>query len=484
MPHNDFVLKNSSISRRVYRIVFSAWRRRYTILLPILIFPIFGVLVSVTSTKQYKSHTSMLIQETAKMNPFLEDLAVSAMLKERMDALRTLLHSRHILQEVATELELLDESSTPVEVDRVIGQLSSSLSLKMMGKDLIRIEHNSDNKQGMERFLDSVTNHFIEQLLAPERSSISDSSEFLYQHLDEKRKELEQAEARLAQFKTKNAEALPEFQSMNITRLNKLKQKLSEKKSILAGTVKNVGGLKQLLNQTNPIIGKLEEQIIKIRSELTLLRARYKDKHSRVQAAQRALRRLENERVALIESTNTKMNSDQLWEIAMASPNSQDENQPILISQIENLQNAKSKADVLDEEILELTRMINELETEVKSYGDKEVTLIQLQRDLSVKRGLYDDLLKRYEMAQITGSLGRFEQAKRVKIIDRPFTPSAPSNLPLAIFVVAGLFGGVFLGIGIAIVKELSDARIRTKRDVELLTGVSVISRIPNFAGV
>ncbi|MEF1341686.1 chain-length determining protein, partial [Vibrio rotiferianus] len=74
-----------------------AWRRRYLIVLPMLILPILGLGVSRLLPTTYISHTSMLIQETAKLNPFLEDIAVSTMLKDRLSALSTLLKSRHVL---------------------------------------------------------------------------------------------------------------------------------------------------------------------------------------------------------------------------------------------------------------------------------------------------------------------------------------------------------------------------------------------------
>jgi hypothetical protein len=40
---------------------------------------------------------SILIQEPGKLNPFLEDLTVKTNLKDRMEALRALLTSRHVL---------------------------------------------------------------------------------------------------------------------------------------------------------------------------------------------------------------------------------------------------------------------------------------------------------------------------------------------------------------------------------------------------
>jgi len=125
--------------------------------------------------------------------------------------------------------------------------------------------------------------------------------------------------------------------------------------------------------------------------------------------------------------------------------------------------------------------MISELEQNLSGYGDLESALTKLVRDQKVKRELYDDLLNRYEMARITGSLSLFEQSKRVKIIDQPYTPTSPSNFPALIFVLAGLVGGVFLGIGLAILLELSDNSVRYRSQLETITNLPVFGRIPAY---
>lgn len=477
----------NGIAYRVYCILHGGWRRRYTIVIPILLFPIIGLLVGISSPKSYKAHTSMLIQETAKLNPFLEDFAVSSMLKERVDALNTLLHSRHILQSVALELTLIDSETSDAERDSIVARLSSSLTMKMIGKDLIRIDHTATDVENMEAFLQSVSTHFIEQLLAPERSSITDSAIFLNEHLERRRADLDISEQALSDFKSQHAEALPELHSMNIMRLNQLRQSLAEHESELNGAVKNVSGIKQLLSQTNPVIAKLEEAIVQNRSTLALLRARYTDKHSKVQAVKRTLRRLEAERSNTIEVTERIVDEDTLWDIAISRNNNnqkqgsedQPDAHPILISQLSNLLAAKRKSDGLDDNISRLKSLIHNLNKNVNSFGDKENQLIRLQRDLKVKRDIYEELLQRYEMAKITGSLGQFEQAKRVKIIDRPFTPTAPNNIHYIVFFIAGIFGGLFLGCGFAVVLELCDTTVRYRSTLENITQVPVISRIP-----
>lgn len=468
------------ITDKAFSILSGAWRRRYVIALPIIILPVLGLMVGVFSPKHYSSHTSMLIQETAKMNPFLEDLAVSSMLKERMAALQTLLHSRHILGAVAEERAYVSATTTPEEYNEIIVELSNDLSVKLAGKDLIRIDLKSRDPEGMKETLEAVSRHFIEQLLAPERSSMKDSSYFLAEQLEHRRLDLDNSEISLAEFKDKHSAGLPELHLSNITRLAYLKQRHSERQAELAGAIKSLGGLDNQLSKSNPVVGKIEEQIVRIRGDLALLRARYTDSHSKVQGAVRELRRLEDERQHVFVTTEHIINTEQLWDIASStSINVDNEVQPLLISQLKNLQLAQSKVEALKEETNSLQDMIDELKKQTEDYGQHERDLNRLERDLDVKRELYKDLLQRHEMARVTGSLSIFEQEKRIKVIDVPFTPVVPSNLPLILFVIAGFFGGCFLGCGLAIVLELTDTTVRRCKQLESLSKLNVISRIP-----
>lgn len=472
----------NELKLRFIIILNAAWRQRYVIVLPMLIMPFAGYFVGKMAPEKYVSHTSMLIQETAKMNPFLEDIAVSTMLKERLAALSTLLKSRHILRSVAKERGLIDDSMSPFQVDQVIAELAASLTVTQPGKDFLKIQLSSTQPQGMKELLESVSEHFIEQMLAPERSSIKDSSEFLTMHIDKRREDLDLAETALADFKNKNASVTPEMQSQSLARLASLKQNLAEKEAELAGVERSLGSLDQQLSKTNPVVGKIEDQIIEIRSELTLLRAKYTDSHSAVLGKQRELRRLENERSELLKVEQPNISSDQLWDIASSNTLSDiSQIQPLLVTQLHSLQLVRGRFESLSEETKSLRKMIEELEQQANRFGDNAKDMFQLQRDVQIKRQLYDELIQRYEMAQLTGSLGIFEQNKRVKIIDLPYTPSSPANLPIVIFVIAGFVAGIGLGCGIATLIELFDTSVRSASELQSLTGKQVITAIPKI---
>ncbi|HCG6383670.1 TPA: chain-length determining protein [Vibrio parahaemolyticus] len=470
----------SDLRENISVLLHGAWRRRYMIVIPMLVLPILGFGVSKLVPTTYVAHTSMLIQETAKMNPFLQDIAVSTMLKDRLSALSTLLKSRHVLYSVAKEQGLIDDDMGAKEQEFIIKDLASRLSVQQLGKDFIQIQLRSGKAQGMESMLTSVSNRFVEQLLAPERSSIKDSSHFLTIHINERREELDKAEHAFAEYKNTYSHATPEMQAQSLTRLASLKQTLAEKEAELAGVTRSLGSLDQQLSKTNPVIGKIEEQIIEIRSELTLLRAKYTEAHSLVQGKLRELKRLEQERTVLLSSKQPELNSNQLWDIASnATVSSLGEAQPLLVSQLHQVQIMRSRFESLTEETISLQKMIQELESNAHRFGSTATEINRLARDVAVKREMYDDLVERYEMAQLTGSLGVFEENKRVKIIDAPFTPTIPSNLPSIVFIILGFIGGAGLGVGLATLLELADNSVRSRRALEKHLGVPVITTLP-----
>ncbi|MGL4825905.1 MAG: GumC family protein [Vibrionaceae bacterium] len=473
----------NSFAFKLVLLIDLLWRRRYTLLLPMLLLTLFGIAIGTFSDRKYIAHTSMLIQETSSMNPFLVDLSVSAQMNERFTGLQSLMHSRHILGKVAKELKLISDDSDPKESDKVLQLLSDNLAMSIAGKDMIRIEYRSNKAEGMAETLRSVSSFVIEELLAPERSSMQDSSYFLSEHIKFRREELDKAENALVTFRNENADALPELQLANQTRLDYLQQKLLEKQSEMAGAQKSLGSLDEQLSRTNPVIGKLEDQIVKRRSELTLLRSRYTDQHRAVQTALNDLKRLEAQREEMMKSTKPVVgsNANALWDMASATTMGSDESVPLLVSQLESLQQSRNRAETLKEETAALQGIIDSLQLKINSSGAVQQEILKLERDLEVKRKSFEELLVRQEKARLTSSLGVFEQDKRIKIIDQPYSPTRASNLPVIVFAIAGFLGGVLLGAGGAILQEFADTTIRRIDQLERITGAPVLTRLPKM---
>ncbi|AMO57816.1 GumC family protein [Endozoicomonas montiporae] len=476
---------SNDVLLNLFRLLNIAWVRRYTIVIPMLIMPVVGFAVSFLSPKFYEAHTTILLQDTSELNPILEDFSISTNLEERQAALKILLKSRNVLGAVAKDVGYINDNSPQNVLDEKLDELSRSLSI-VFGGELIKIYYRSESRTDIALLLETVTKHFLKIVLAPHKSWTSTSADFLENQLERQQQELIKAEQKLSDYKAKYALELPELHKANITRLAELRQLLMEKQTDLSGAEAAVEEFNGNLAQTNPVIGKLEERLIAIRAELSMLRSRYTENHSKVRAATREFDRLESERKRLISETSQLNPEDikRLWNLASTSAGNPDignQGTPttILASQLQAVQEANARVTGLKNEVETIRQQSEKLQDKVVSFAEVERSLTELQRDYDIKLKLYEDFLNRYEMARVSGDLGRYEEIEKVKVIDKPFTPSRPNGIPAILFIVAGFFAGLGIGTGLAAISEISDTSLRLRETIETMTGLPVITRLP-----
>lgn len=466
----------------ILRIASVAWQRRYLIVVPILLMPLVGTAIGIVTPRYFTAKTTLLIQEPTSHNPFLQDLAISTRLKDRMDALVEQIRIRKSLQEVLRNLGWITEDTPLRQVEQMAERLNGNLMFRLTGGEVVEITYRSNVAEGMDKLLTEISRQFVTRLLAPGQTAVDGSEEFLRKQLQSKRLELETVERQLAGFKSEHADSLPELHTRNVDRLAEIRRLLADKKSQLAGDRASFASIKMKLVETDPVVGQLDKALVAARTELSILRSRYTDQHSMVKAVLRQLGQLESERRDRIALGRNLLNNDpdRLWNMISSGVA---EGQGLVVSQLERLQQGKDQIERLEKEIETLGEEEIVLRERVNTFGMVEQTLTSLQRDVTVRRKIVAQLAERFEMAQVTGSLGRFDSAETVKIVNPPLVPKARSGLPTLFYTVLGIVAGFALGIGLAVVVDISDTTIRTTDHVERISGLKVLTRLPRVAG-
>ncbi|TNH92508.1 GumC family protein [Aeromonas sobria] len=435
----------------LYLILFAAWRRRYLLVIPVLVMPLVGGAIGWLTPKEFESRTTFMVPQDANQTPTLKDLITQESLKDRFAVLEALLRSRYVLDGVARDRGLVNDETPPAKRDAIMDWLSGAVSLRLIGDEVIEIKVRADSAANSAGLLEAISRRFFFNLLSKGRQSAESSERFLQSQLDSRRSELQGAEQLLADFKREHASALPQQQSANVARLYGLKERYAD--SLL--TLQQAKAAVELLarGQQSKLALQLDEQLQQMQTELALLRARYSNEHSQVQSLHYQIEQLQQERDRLHSQPDMAMGPE--------------------------FQQAQRILTQTEQAVSGLQAQIDGLDKVVDSQGDTERQLAELERDLEVKRGLYQDLSLRYEKAKVTGALGNFEQGERIKVIDKPFAPSKPSNYPLWLFVLAGVIGGLGLGGGLALLTELADTSLRRSDRLASLIKAPVLSRIP-----
>lgn len=474
-----------AIQLNIHHMLLACWRRRYLMTIPMALMPVLVLLLGLFTPQKYMSHTTILVQETSRLNPFMADFAVSTQLEERISGLRALLHSRHILMKVAKDTGLITDENSEQAL-HAVHQLSEALQLQLLGKDMIKIIYTDAKPDQMSLILTSVSKHFLDALLAPEQSSMQGSESFLDSQIKSQQSELTKAEQALAEFKRQHASSLPDQFNFDVQQLRSSENLLLMKLNELAGATAALESFNAQLLKTNPMLAAVEQEMIAEQSNLSQLQSRYTNQHSLVVTSLQNLQRLTEERELLLKDSQQLRGTDieMLWQLASGMQQSADPqgSRTLLVSQLEALQIAKSKESQLQQETTQLQKVIKELKTKLDAYSAIELQLSSLERDISTKRLMYNDLLKRHGQAEVTLALGLFEQHDRVKVIDPPFTPFNSVNLPLSAYLLLGIVSGISLGACLVLLVETLDSSITRREVIVQICRVPVLTRLPDLS--
>lgn len=121
--------------------------------------------------------------------------------------------------------------------------------------------------------------------------------------------------------------------------------------------------------------------------------------------------------------------------------------------------------------------------TEVQASNTNAVEYNNLRLDVEMKRQQLESLLKQQAQTEMTSRL-RGEHTSNARIVDRalpdwaPFKPSYKKNIALA------LFGGLAVGVGLALFLSYMDRSLRSVEDVAQHLGLPALGVIPALSSV
>jgi uncharacterized protein involved in exopolysaccharide biosynthesis len=226
----------------------------------------------------------------------------------------------------------------------------------------------------------------------------------------------------------------------------------------------------------NPYQGQIE----KLQSKLSDLRARYGPAHPDVRRTQDEINRLQA-KASVDPGAGAQNNPVSQAELQPQQPAIQpkhDRRNPVLEAQIEKLA----------EDINDQTKLLKPLQTQIESHESLleqmpgfEQQIARLQDDYDVLKLQYTGLLEKEKAAEISHALEVHQKGEKFEVLDAAITPNGPASPNRPLISVAGLLGGLILGIGLATAVEKNDESVRTENEAARIFGKPVLSAVPRI---
>lgn len=471
-------------------------RRAKMILIPALLAPLAGFLVSYLFPAKYTSQ-SLILVEGQKVPENMVQPVVSQELASRVQTLEAQVQSQSRLQPL---LERLYPGRSSQQQSEMIDAIRQNMLLVPVA-DLSQIGTSSNGKRRpasqspvpgfyvqytartareAQQICNELTSLLVDENLKSVQAAAAGTSDVLSKGLEDSKRNLDDLDGKLAAFKKQYVGQLPGDEENNLKilmglnsqleantqTLNRAQQDKSYTESMLA---QQLSAWKSNQSTTDP--DTLQKQLSAMQAQLLQLKARYTDDHPDVIKAKAD--------IAEVTKKLAEINK------AAANPSNTDDQKASLTEPAE-IRQLRLQIHQYEDLISSGTRDQKRLQQEIAVYQGRvslsptvEAQYKLLTRDYDNAQKEYQDLMAKKSTANLTIRMTNQSEGERMFPVNPANLPEDPSFPNRLLFAGGGLGAGLALGLGLALLLEFTDNSIRTEADAEAALELPILVTVP-----
>jgi polysaccharide chain length determinant protein (PEP-CTERM system associated) len=470
-------------------------RRIKVILLPALLAPLAGFLVSYFFAAKYTSQSLVLV-EAQKVPEGIVEPMVTEDLAERVALLQQQVLSQTRLQPMLERTGLakpgknLDDVIEGIRLNMTVEPVITTLSdigtggKKKPGQGSavpgFYVNYTASSPSEAQRMCNELTSLVLEENLKSREEVARGTTDFLSRQVEETKRNLDELDAKLADFKKRYMGQLPGDEESNLKILMGLNSQLDANTQSLNRATQDKTYTESLLAQqitawktsqsaSNP--QTLQQQLNQLQTQLIDLEARYTDDHPDVIKTKADITQVKK-KLAEINDASAKGTE--------TSNDKESGSEPPEIRQL------RLQVHQYGDLISQFTRDQKKLTEEISIYQGRvalspaiEEQYKQLARDYDNTQKVYQDLLADKSKSDIALRMEQQQRGEQMRLLNPASPPDAPSFPNRLLFAAGGLGAGLGVGAALALWLELRDKSIRTQADAEAALELPMLVAVP-----
>jgi polysaccharide chain length determinant protein (PEP-CTERM system associated) len=466
-----------------------ALKRKYLIIISFLLVLLAGLTYGMITPKMYKGET-LILMVTQKVPETYVKSIVNLSMEERLRTIRQQVTSRTNLERIIEEHKLFDNPTYGITfMQEKVKAFRKRIQINVAPGTSFRISFEDEDPNKAMDGTNKLASNFISENLRMREERAIGTSQFLADNLESVRKDLEEKEELIKQYRQMHMGAMPDNLNTNLNVLGRIQTQLEqlhnnlraaqERKLIIQQQIANTEMMKRQMTDAELVTPSVEtdlttdgsygasSQVTTLRDNLKLLESRYTDNHPDVKRLKELIAKIEAEEAKAYEPEDNALAEQPMPELSMTD---------LLRPQL----------DQVNIEITNLRAAIGKAESQVELYQERieetpkrEQELISLNRDYDNLRNLYNSLLQRKLESEIALDMEKKQKGEQFKVIDpakfpeQPFRPDHRKILLITIIVA------LVLGGGLVFMVETLDTSYKTPEEVEEDLGVPVLMSMP-----
>ncbi len=469
-----------------------ARRRRILILACVVGLSVAATVMARRLPDIYRARTVILVDPQQVPDKYVP-ATVTANIADRLTTLQQQVLSPTRLKKLVEAEHLYPDPSGTKTEEQVIKSVQKSITVEVtnpggpkMGS--FTITYSSRKREQVARMANQIAAMFIQENQNARVEQTEGTRDFLQSRLNDTKRQLDEKESMLRAIKTHNILDLPESKPYHMEALANLRGQIQGIQDKITQNQREKSLLQSMLasgNAAAPTIdveggpdapsdgSPTQTQIRRLETKLAELRTHYGPGHPDVKKTQTELKRL-----MALAATEEKGETPKADLKPALQPGTIKRRNPVVEAQMEKL----------NDEIRDLEKQLQPLQAKLQFHTSKleqlpvfEQQMSGLMRDYEILKTQYTGLLDKKLAAEMSTALEIHEKGERFVILDSAITPEQPAAPNRLLLSLAGLFGGLIGGIGLAIAVEMNDETVRTENEAAKIFGKSVLAGIPRI---
>ena len=474
-------------SQQIRKYIDMFFRRKAMIISFLLLGVAGGLIVTVTTPKEYRAAV-LLSYQVGKVNPARmspEDGNVRNM----VNTLKQIVTSRSNLENVIKQFNLYGAVRNTLPMEDVTDLMRKKISIQPSSGDTFIVGFEGSIPEQVVRVANSLAAKFIEENIKYREERASETSVYTNDELQMAKVVLDKKDDAMREYQLKYYNEMPEQREGNFARLNALQQQyqgqqaniqdlertkvmiqeqMTARKNSLsaANNSLNAEGTKESF-KGNAEPGESEaHQLERMKRLYDSLLIKYTAKHPEVIRVQRIIEKLEkavgNQTAGPISGKNGQLESD-----------------PVLAQLTVQIKKLEIDIDRLNKEQQRTKDLIKKYEEWIAGSSNRAAEWTGLTRDYGELKKRYDFLVAQDLQSNSVLRLEQKQKGSQFKIEDsarlpeKPFKPNFYKIMGMAIAL------GLSLGCGLVVVESFLDSSFKDRGDLEAYLGVPIVCSLP-----
>ncbi len=464
-------------------------RRKWSIILPILIFMLAAIIAILVIPPKYRASSTILIEEQEIPRDFVAS-TITGYADQHLQMINQRIMSSARLLEIVNRFNLYEEYRGRWTTEYIIEEMRKATKFQTISADIVdrrtgrpsaatiafSISFDGQKPAVVQQVVTVLASFYLQENLRAREQQTAGASKFLEDETMDLKKQLAALDANISAFKKQNMDFLPELLQVNIQAIERIERELDQLNDQLRTLREKESYYVTQLASIPPEAASQDKALLReLKARLVQIESRYSDRHPDVIKTRSEIAQLE-ERLNLKPG---EKGSKDVQAAKSAAPIPEQSDNPAYVALVSQLASVKS-------EIGSVKRLIDNQQKKRDSYRrrleltpkvEEEYKILLAERNNTQAK--YDDLMRKSMEAKVSQGMEKGQMGERFTIIDPARLPEKPVSPNIPAFLLIGLILGIGAGVGVASVMEFSDQSVRSIRGLSRATGLPVLGEIP-----